>query len=79
MATLQDLYDLGKYLVKKTNKETKMVSNMRRIVHEDFKYIQLIGKWICIRYQDDDRHNAIQYKSLRGAMNYVDKWLGKEN
>lgn len=79
MAAIEDLYLLGKYLSEKTNKPTTLKVTMGKIEHKDFKYIQLINKWICIRHKNDNKRDAIQYKTLRGAVNYVDKWLEKEN
>lgn len=74
--TLNDFNDLGKYIANKGNKETIFKPSIREIENEDFEYIKLIGNTCCIRYREDNRKSAIQYKTLNGAKRYVDRCLG---
>ena len=74
--TIYDFNEIGKYIAKKTNKETIFQTSKAKIENEDFKHIWLVGNVCCIRHKNDNSKKTIQYKTFNGIKNYIDKWLG---
>ena len=76
--TLYEFNDLGKYVAKITQKETTFKTKFYKIENNDFKYIRLFGNFCCIKHKMDDSKKANQYKTVNGAIRYINKWI-KEN
>lgn len=76
--TIYDFNNLGKYIAKITQKETIFKTSIGKIENDDFKYIRLFGNVVSLRHKKDDTKKLRQYKTLNGAINYVNKWV-KEN
>lgn len=73
--TIYDFNEISKYIANKTKKETIFQTSRAKIENEDFKYIWLVGNVCCIRYKNDNSKKTIQYKTLGGVKNYIDKWV----
>lgn len=73
--TIYDFDELGKYIAKVTQKETSYLVNFYNIENDDFKYIRLFGNTCCIRHKLDNSKKERQYKTLTGAINYINKWV----
>lgn len=77
--TIYDFNEIGKYIAKKTNKDTFFRTSTGKIENEEFKYIWLVGNVCCIRHKNDKNKNAIQYKTYNGVKKYIDKWLERSD
>lgn len=72
--TIYDFNYLGEYIAKITNKETVFKTSIGKIENDDFKYIILFGDVISLKHKSDNSKNPRQYKSLNGAINYINRW-----
>lgn len=70
--TLNDFIELGNHIAKVSKKETECITSELKIYNEDFNYIGLFYNTICIKHKSDNKNK--QYKTLRGAITYVDKF-----
>lgn len=70
--TLYDLIELGKHIAKVSKKETTFIASELKIYNVDFNYISLFFNTICIKHKNDNKNR--QYKTIRGAIAYVDKF-----
>lgn len=70
--TLYDLNELGRHIAKVSKKETTFIASELNIYNEDFEYIYLFYNTICIKHKNDNKNR--QYKTLHGAIAYVDKF-----
>ena len=73
--TLSDFIELGNHIAKVSKKGTQCITSELKIYNEDFEYICLFYNTICIKHKNDDKNK--QYKTLRGAIAYVDKFYKK--
>ena len=70
--TLSDFIELGNHIAKVSKKETQCIVSELTIYNIDFDYINLFYNTICIKHENDNKTR--QYKTLRGAIAYVDKF-----
>lgn len=70
--TLSDFIELGNHIAKVSKKETQCIVSELTIYNIDFDYISLFYNTVCIKHETDNKTR--QYKTLRGAIAYVDKF-----
>lgn len=76
--TIYDFNEIGKYIAKKTNKDTFFHTAIGKIENEDFKHILLFNYTCCIKHKDDKSKIIRQYKTYNGAIRYINKWIKGE-